>query len=463
MTAAITRRSFAPALPGTAEYAEAAAVFNEASPARPAAAVTARGVDDVRAAVVHAARAGLPVRVHSTGHSAGAAGAMEGSLLVRTRLGGEVRVDAERRVAHVPAGRTWSEVLAAATPHGLTAPHGTSGTVGVVGYLLRGGVSFYSRRVGLAANSVLAIELVTADGEVRRVDAAHDPELFWALRGGGGGFGVVTAVEVALFPAARVVTGAALWSGRDAERLLDRWRTWAVTAPREAATSFRVMNLPRIPEIPAELSAGPVVVVAGAVLAPEASDLPLAERAADDLLGPLRDVARPLEDTWHVGGPADVPHAHMDPPGPVNVLGDHLLLRELGADGAAAFLAAADPGSASPLVAAELRQLGGAAAEPAAAGGALDHLDAAYAYMGAGLPDLFPAERIRERLTAMRSALGPWDTGRTAPTFVESTDGPQGHLDADALARVARIRERVDPGGLFREDVMAHTVAGRTR
>ncbi|MFJ9829554.1 FAD-binding oxidoreductase [Streptomyces sp. NPDC101160] len=458
---ATTGQGFVPALPDTPEYADAARVFNEASPARPAAAVTARSVADVRAAIAHAARAGLPVRVHTTGHSAGAAGSMEGSLLIRTRLDGGVQVDAERRVARVPAGSTWSEVVAAAVPYGLTAPHGTSGTVGVAGYLLRGGVSFYSRRVGLAANSVLAIELVTADGEARRVDATHDPELFWALRGGGGGFGVVTAVEVALFPAAGVVTGAALWSGRHAERILELWRTWAVDAPREAATSLRVMNLPPIPEIPAELTAGPVVCVAGAVLAPGQADLAAAERAAEDLLGPLRAVARPLDDTWHLGGPADVPLAHMDPPGPVNVLGDHLLLRELGDAGAAAFLAAADPLTPSPLVAAELRQLGGAAAEPNPAGGALDHLDAAYAYMGAGLPELFPAERIRERLARLRTALGPWDTGRTAPTFVESTDSPQGHLAPDVRARVAEVRERVDPTGLFREDVMAHTGSGR--
>lgn len=438
-------------------------MFNEAAPARPAAAVTARDVDGVRAAVAYAASAGLPVRVHATGHSAGASGPMEGSLLIRTRLDGGVRIDPERRVARVPAGSTWSEVLAAAVPHGLTGPHGTSGTVGVVGYLLRGGVSFYGRRVGLASNSVLAVEIVTADGEQRRVDAAHDPELFWALRGGGGGFGVVTAVEVALFPAAGVVTGAALWSGRHAERLLALWRAWAVDAPRVASTSLRIMNLPRIPEIPAELSAGPVVCVAGAVLAPEHTDLAAANRVAEDLLRPLRAVARPLEDTWHPGGPADVPMAHMDPPGPVSVLGDHVLLRELGDAGAAAFLGAADPTSSSPLVATELRQLGGALAEPGPSGGALDHLDAAYAYMGAGLPELFPADLIGERLARMRGALGPWDTGRTAPTFVESADSAQGHLGPDVLAQIARIRERVDPTGLFRQDVMAHTAPRRPR
>ncbi|MTE22514.1 FAD-binding protein [Streptomyces sp. TRM43335] len=437
-------------------------MFNEAAPARPAAAVTARTVEDVRAAVAYAADRGMPLRVHTTGHSAGAAGPMDGSLLVRTRLAGGVRIDAERRTARVPAGTTWSEVVAAATPHGLAAPHGTSGTVGVVGYLLRGGVSLYGRRVGLAANALRAVEVVTADGALRRVDADHDPELFWALRGGGGGFGVVTAVEFALFPAAEVVTGAAFWAGRHAERLLELWCAWAREAPREAATSFRIMNLPRIPEIPAELSAAPVVCVAGAVLAPGRSDAPAARRAAEELLAPLRAVARPLEDTWRPGTPADVPSAHMDPSGPVNVLGDHMLLRELDGSGTAAFLDAAGPGSSSPLVAAELRQLGGALAEPAAAGGALDHLAAAYAWMGAGLPELFPAERVRGHLDRVRAALGPWDTGRTAPTFVESAHQPQRHLDTGTLAAVSRVRDRVDPRGLFRQDVMPQTTIARS-
>ncbi|AYV33080.1 Mitomycin radical oxidase (plasmid) [Streptomyces sp. ADI95-16] len=451
------------ARPGSPEYDVATQVFNEAAPARPAAAVTARSVGDVQAAVAQATRLGLPVRVHATGHSAGAAGSMDGSLLVRTRLSGGVVVDPERRVARVPAGSTWSEVVAAAAQHGLAAPHGTSPSVGVTGYLLRGGVSFYSRRIGLASNSVVAIELVTADGELRRVDASHDPELFWALRGGGGGFGIVTAVEFRLFPAAAVVTGAALWSGRYAERLLDLWRTWAQGAPREAGTSFRIMNLPAIPEIPAELTAGPVVCVAGAVLAPGEADEAAALRYAEDLLGPLRECARPLEDTWRPGGPTDVPLAHMDPPGPVNVLGDHMLLTELGDTGAAAFLRAAGPGSRSPLVAAELRQLGGALAEPDPTGGALNHLGAAYAYMGAGLPELQPAERILGHLAGLRSALGPWDTGRTAPTFVEGAGQPQGHLDYGDLATVGRIRDRVDPTCLFREDVMPHPTGAGSR
>ncbi|MFC7613511.1 FAD-binding protein [Actinokineospora soli] len=125
----------------------------------------------------------------------------------------------------------WKDVVAATAPHGLVPPHGSAGTVGVVGYLLRGGISFYGRKVGLAANSLRAVELVTADGELRRVDADNDPELFWAVRGGGGGFGVVTAVEVALFPAATVHTGAAFWPAEHGPALVAAWQDWCRQAP----------------------------------------------------------------------------------------------------------------------------------------------------------------------------------------------------------------------------------------
>ncbi|MCI4061235.1 FAD-dependent oxidoreductase [Micromonospora sp. R77] len=449
--------------PADAGYQAAVEVFNLAAPVRPAAAVTARTVGQVRAAVLDARRRGWPVRVHSTGHGSAAARPVDGGLLIRTRIAGEVRIDPATGVARIPAGTRWGEVARAAAAHGLAAPHGSSPTVGAVGYLLRGGVSSYGRQVGLAANSVRAVELVTADGEFRRVDVDHDPELFRALRGGGGGFGVVTAVELALFPVAAVVTGAAFWSADHAAGLLAAWRRWTRDAPHRATTSLRVMNLPAIDGvIPPALSAGPVVCVDGAVLAGTDDDLPAARRAADDLLGPLRAVAPPIQDSWATGGPLAVLEAHLDPADPVPLVGDHLLLRELDEAGEAAFLTAVGPGSGSPLINAELRQLGGALAVPGPGGGVLDHLPARYAYVSGGMPfGPVTAADIRRHCASVRRALTPWDTGRTAPTFVETVDQPQGHLDAAGVAAVDRVRARVDPDGLFRHDVAPHTSALR--
>lgn len=429
-------------------------VFNLFAPLNPAAAVTARSVRDVRDAIARARAEGLGVRVHATGHASATARPMEDSLLIRTALEGGVGIDARRRVARVPAGTRWGEVVDAAAPHGLAAAHGSSPTVGAVGYLLNGGLSMYARYTGLAANSVLAVELVTADGELRRVDAEHDPDLFWAVRGGGGGFGVVTAVEIALFPVAGVITGAAFWPAEHAARLLARWQRWTLDAPSEATTSVRVMNLPKLPELPAALTAGTVVCLDGVVVAPHGDDLAAARRMCDGLLAPLREVADPLVDTWHEAGPAAVPDTHMDPPEPVPVLGDHLLLDELGEEGVAEFLRVTAGRADQALTVAELRQLGGALSRGTPASGALGRIDARYAYSGAGVPgDAAGEKRIRDHCALVRRALSPWDTGRTAPTFVATPEQPQGHLDADDVRAVDRVRSRVDPSGLFRGDV----------
>jgi len=448
------------ALPGDGAFSVATRVFNLAAPARPSAAVTAREIDQIRAALRYATAAGFSVRVQSTGHASANARPMDGSVLIRTELAGPVEIDAERRVVRVPAGTRWGAVVKAAARYGLAAPHGSSPDVGVVGYLLRGGVSFYGRRVGLAVNSVRAIELVTADCELRRVSETSDPELFWALRGGGGGFGVVTAVEVELFPAAKVVTGIAFWPATHAERLLEKWLAWTVTSPEAVTTSLRVMNLPNVPVIPPELRAGAVLCVDGAVLAETEEDVPAAQRHAADLLEPLRSMAAPLLDTWSPATPQAVTETHMDPSEPVAVHGDHMLLSGLDDSGAEAFLRVTGERSGSPLVSAELRQLGGAMSRPTPAGGALDHFDAAFAYIGAGLPmEDVAEETITRHLENVRAALRPWDTGRTAPTFVENLQQPQGILAADTVRAADRVRTRVDPDKLFAGDIAKNATA----
>ncbi|MFF0309691.1 FAD-binding oxidoreductase [Streptosporangium sp. NPDC004379] len=455
LTAAAGTTGDAVARPGEPGYDAATAVFNLAAPPRPAAAVVVRTVEDVRAAIRLADAEGLSLRVHTTGHSAPAARPMRDALLIRTEMDGAVEVDPVRRVARIPAGTRWGVVAKAAAPYGLAVAHGSSPTVGVVGYLLGGGLSFYGRKVGLAANGVRAVDLVTADGELRRVDLSSDPDLFWALRGGGGGFGVVTAVEVKLFPAAQVVTGTTCWPAAHAPGLLRAWRRWTLDAPPEATTSVRVLNLPKIPDVPPMLSAGPILCVDGAVLAETGDDVAAARRYADELLGPLRAVAEPVLDTWQLTEPVNLLDTHMDPSDPVAVIGDHMLLGDLGDDGIDALLRVVGEGSGSPLISAGLRQLGGAYARSHPQGGALDRLDAPYAYSGGGVPDLTgTAEAITRHIATVREALAPWDTGWTTPTFVESHAQPQRHLSDARIAAADLVRHRVDPAGRFRDDIM---------
>lgn len=442
------------ALPGTPDYAAAVDVFNLSAPARPAAAATVRTVDEVRAALSYAQSRSLPVRVHTTGHAAAAVRPVTGGLLLRTQLAGAVEVDSVRRVARIPAGTRWGEVVAATSPHGLVAAHGSSGTVGVVGYVLRGGLSCYGRYFGLAANSIRAVELVTADGALHRLDADHDPELFWAVRGGGGGFGVVTAVEVALRPARWVVTGSTFWRVDDPKRLLGDWISWTRQAPPEVTTSIRLLNLPSTPETPSILTGATVVCLEGTILCPGDADLPAARTYAEQLLDPLRSVAEPVLDAWRVCAPESVLEAQLDPADPLPFTGDHMLLGELDAAAVEAFVRAAGPGSGSPLVIAGLRQLGGGYAQPDPAGGVLSHLPASFSYAGSGSPVAGPSlTAIRQHCEVVRQALSPWDTGMTAPSFVESFQQPQRHLSDQQRQAVERIRRRVDPGGRFSGDV----------
>jgi len=460
MTALDDRNATSIARPGDPDYELATRVFNLAAPVAPAAAVTARTVDEVRVAIRHAQAEGRGVRMLTTGHASGSYRPMDDAVLIRTEMAGSVDVDSERRIARIPAGTQWTDVAAATAPYGLAAPHGSAPTVGVVGYLLRGGISFYGRQVGLAVNSVRAVDIVTADGELRHVDAVSDPDLFWALRGGGGGFGVVTAIEVQLFPATTVVTGAAFWPAALGVPLLAAWERWALDAPRAAATSFRVLNLPPLPDIPPVLTNGSMLCVDGVVLGTNGDDPTVVQQQADDLLGPLRAIAEPVMDTWHLTTPDDVLSVHMDPTEPVPAQGDSMLLTELGADGHTEFLRVLGEGSNSPLVLAGLRQLGGAMAVPDPDGGALNHLDANYIYSGAGIPmDAESTAAISAHFGVIREALAPWDTGRTAPTFVESVNQPQGHLNSEQVRRADEVRARVDPTGLFRGDITPNATA----
>jgi hypothetical protein len=441
-------------MPGTSDYREATAVYNLFAPVQPDEAVIADSVGSVAAAITRARSRGLDVEVISTGHASSMADQMSGALLVRTVPSGPVEVDPQAHRARIPAGTRWGAVAEASAQYGLGAMHGSSPDVGAVGYLLRGGLSFYGRRFGLAVNSLRAVELVAADGQLHRVDTDHDPSLFWAVRGGGGGFGVVTAVEIELFDAAGVWTGADWWPVSEAGPLLDAWAGWTRTAPREVTTSFRIMRLPPLPGVPEPLTHGPVVCLDGVALATTSAEVPDVSVKVDELLGRMRAVAKPLLATWRAATTLDVPQTHMDPPDPLPAVGDHMVLGDLDEDGQQAFLSTADAASQSPLIFSELRQLGGALADAVADGGAVNHLKGAYCYYALAVPaDEGQAVAMRRYLARARAALAPWDTGSVVPNFVEDRDNPGRWMDEERAAFVDLVRRGIDPDGLFRRGV----------
>ena len=215
-------------LPGDPGYDAARVPWNVAVDQRPAAVAYPTNQREVSEVVVAAARAGLRVAPQTTGHNAGplaAAGSRTSSWSAPRDDPGDRRPRA--RIARVEGGALWLGAVEAAAAHGLAALHGSSPDVGIAGYSLGGGIGWYARKLGLATNSLTAVELVTADGSVVRADADTNAELFWALRGGGGSFGVVTALEFALYPIESAYAGMLIWDRTDAEKVLRRWADWA--------------------------------------------------------------------------------------------------------------------------------------------------------------------------------------------------------------------------------------------
>ncbi|WP_240662293.1 FAD-binding oxidoreductase [Streptomyces sp. WAC 06738] len=230
-------------LPGDDGFEAAARPWNLAVPQPDAVGVVeAADADDVAALVRFARRAGVAVATQPAGH--GASGTVNGAVLLRTALLDEVRVDPAARIARVGAGVKWGRVQEEASRHGLTGLPGSSPVVSVTGYTLGGGVSWFSRAHGWAADSVTAFEVVDAEGVPARVTAESDPELFWALRGGGGDYAIVTATEFRLHPAPALYGGQMLWPGAQAREVLDVFRSVTASAPDELTVWAGVLNPP---------------------------------------------------------------------------------------------------------------------------------------------------------------------------------------------------------------------------
>lgn len=437
-----------PVFAGEPGYDEARLAWNLAADQRPAAVVTAHTEDDVVRAIDLARTLSLRVVPQSTGHLASALPDLDGALLLRTHLGG-VTVDPAARRARVGAGAVWQDVVDAVTPHGLAALSGSSHDVGVVGYTLGGGMSWLARQYGFSANHVHAVELVSAEGRVVRADRFHNTELFWAIRGGGGNFGVVTAIELDLFPVTEVYAGMTVWPVSQARDVLSAWVEWTRTAPNAATTSFRILRLPPLPEVPAPLRDTPVVVIDGAVLA--------AERVGAAILHDVRSVGAPTMDTWETMSPAGLLQIHMDPPAPVPALGDTANLHGLDGAGIDAFLAAVRPDEVSPLLFAELRHLGGAMGRIPDGAGARGKFDGEFALFGVGVP-MSPAQAdaLELRLDALLAAMQPWSTGGFYLNFGERGGAADSAFDRHTLAHLQSVRRTWDPHERF---VASHRIA----
>ena len=251
--------------PADAEWDEARLAWNLAADQHPAAVVYAESAADVAAVVRFARENGLHVTTQGTGHFANTIASFDETILLKTSRLRDLEIDPEARIARAEAGVLWQEVSLAAAEHGLAGLAGSAGDVGVVGYTLGGGLGWLARRYGLAANSVVAVELVTADGRHVRTDRDNEPDLFWAVRGGGGSFGIVTAIEFALYPVAEVYAGVLFFPFERSAEILNAWREWVEDTPREVTSAGRLMQFPPIPQLPEALRGQSFVIVEAAL------------------------------------------------------------------------------------------------------------------------------------------------------------------------------------------------------
>jgi hypothetical protein len=424
---------------GEERWDEARKAWNLTVDQEPAAVAVAADAADVVAVVAAARESGLRVAPQGTGHAAAALGPLEDTILLKTHRMRGVTIDPERRSARAEAGAIWIDVVNAAAEHGLAALAGSSPDVGVVGYTLGGGLSWLARKHGIGANQVTAIEVVTADGAMKRVDRDNDPDLFWALRGGGGSFAVVTAIEFDLFPYEHVYAGLLWWPVERAPEILRAWRTWTSLVPDELTSVGRILQFPPLEFIP-EPVRGKSFVVVEAIYCGGAADGEL-------WLSPLRDL-EPVMDTVTTIPVGELSHLHMDPDGPAAGVGDGTMLADFREDTVDALVAAT---VGSPLLSVEVRHLGGAVGRPSAAHGALSHFEDEYLMFAVGIAPTPEAQAaVAGAVDRVLTALEPWTATQTYSNFAETKRPDRSFHSEAAHHRLKRIKAAVDPANVIR-------------
>ncbi|MUN38978.1 FAD-binding oxidoreductase [Actinomadura litoris] len=420
-------------LPGDAGYEAARTPWNLSVDQRVDAVVEAAHADDVVAAVRFARERGLGVSAQPSGH--GAAPLAGGTILLRTGALDEVSFEPGRAAIRVGAGVPWSRVQEVASPHGLTGLLGSAPHTSVVGYTLGGGLSWFSRRWGRASDHVTAFDVVTADGETARVEAESDPELFWALRGGGGDFAIVTAMEFGLQEAGLVHGGQMMWPGAKAAAVLAAFREVTWNAPPELTVWLRLFR-PPVPD------GEPMVIVDSAFLG--------AAHEAERLLKPLAAAGAPVLDTRRGRRPADLGDITGDPVDPSPLRARTEMLTDL--DDTTLYALAGAARDLPPLVAVQIRHLDGAlTASTGAAGPIGDPFLISMMAVPFGPPE--PGLARRRALADALSLSG----GPKPFTLLAPEEAAAAAFAPRALDRLRAIKHERDPDRVVRSN---HPVLG---
>jgi hypothetical protein len=444
LRADVTGQVFIPGEPG---YDRARRAWMLTADQRPAMVVEAASTADVAAAVRFARSHGLRIAPQGTGHGAAPLEPLESALLLRTsRLRG-VRIDPGTQTARADAGALWQDVALPAGDHGLAPLAGNSPDVGVTGYTLGGGLGWLARCYGLAANSVTAAELVTPDGQLVRADPEHEPDLFWAVRGGGGSVGVVTALEMKLYPVPELYAGVLFFPIRRAAEVFHSWREWVTSVPDEVTSIGRILRIPPLPAVPAQLRGRDFALVEAAYVGNEGTGA--------ELIGPLRKLG-PEIDTFGTIPATALSQLHMDPPEPVPAAGDGALLSDFPAGAADALVGAAGGDADTTLTSIEVRHLGGALGRPAVDGSAMPSIDASYALFGTGIAATPEAvATVSEHAQGVKSALARWRADYNFFNLAENPAPAQALLPPGSYRRLQQIKTSHDPENAI---ISAHPV-----
>jgi FAD/FMN-containing dehydrogenase len=431
--------------PGDDRWEQARRGWNLQVDQRPAAVVNAGSVADISTAVRTAADHGLAVTVQPRGH--GGTAALDGTVLVRPTALGTVDIDLDRRRARIGAAVRWQRVNEALTGTGLTGLAGSTGDVSVIGYTLGGGLSWFGRRYGLAAHRIVAAELVTPEARHVRVTERDDPELMWALRGGGGDFGIVTALEVELVPAQHVYGGRLVWPAEHAAAVLTAYAQTTAAAPEQLTAWAWLLNLPDAEFVPAPMRGRWAVAVDVTYLGDEAE--------AERHLRPLRALTPPPAGLLGTVALAHLGAIAAEPTEPTPLLDGAAMLIEFDESVVTTLLDAIAPGQPSPLAIVEIRHLAGAFARPDEHGAA-GHLREPYLLLSGGpVPDPAVAPALEAHIDRIDAAVAGHSSGRLPPNL--------GHDAAriyppHILARLRRIKQERDPQGRIRSNrpVLGH-------
>ncbi len=403
---------------------------------RPMAVLEVHDADDVIAAVRWADQQGVQVSAQPVGH--GANDALDGALILRTRALRGIQIDVRNRTAWVGAGVKSGELLAELDGTGLTFLAGSSSDPTVVGLTLTGGISWFGRTYGLGADSIVTVELVDGLGRLRRVSTGEDPDLFWAIRGGGGDFGIVTRMEVALHPAPELYGGRLLWP---IERMGEVLRTFAeVTAwaPEELTIWFHTYQFPPFPEVPEPLRGQAFASIAVTFLG--------SGEDAEKLLAPFRAIPGLAMDLMGQVPLSQLGSVADEPTDPMPGIHRSHLLTHLDDAAIAALVATVGPGSGSPLPVVQIRHLGGAFAREVPGAGAHGPVSEPYSLFALAVP-MGPEvlEVIERSFNGVSAAVAHLDSGRTLLNFQESGDDPGRWWSPATRQRLGAVKRASDP------------------